>query len=95
MEIVGARRVHFDPIQERLIGQAFGKNGLRSGTAADVAHADKQDFEIGFIHIDVVSWLLLAQTNNLMIYFLGLLSDAARQHHGSGNKPSGPPKAWM
>jgi hypothetical protein len=31
-----------------------------------------------------VSWLLLAQTGKLMIYFLELLSDAARQHHGSG-----------
>jgi hypothetical protein len=53
MEIVRARRVDLDPVQERSISQLLEEDSLCRGTSADVAHADKQNPEIRFVHFDL------------------------------------------
>ena len=51
---MSARRVDVDLVQEISLSKLFSKNSLCGGTSADVAHADKQDFKISFIHVDFV-----------------------------------------
>ena len=71
MEIVRARRVDLDPVQERSISQLLEEDSLCRGTSADVAHADKQNPEIRFVHFDLrMVWCCRA--------------DAACQYHCSG-----------
>jgi hypothetical protein len=40
-----------DFVQEVLLSQPFEEHRLGCGASADVAHADKQDFVSGFVHV--------------------------------------------
>jgi hypothetical protein len=50
VEVVRARRVNFDPVQEILIGQPFLKYSLSGRAATNIAHADKQNLESSVVH---------------------------------------------
>ena len=51
VKVVCACRVHLDFVQKVLLRQSFEENCFGCGTAADVAHADKQDFVSGLAHV--------------------------------------------
>ena len=51
VKVVCACRVNLDFVQEVLLSQPLEENSFGRWTAADVAHADEQDFVSGFAHV--------------------------------------------
>lgn len=51
VEVVRACRVDFDFVLKMVFGQSLGEHRLRRGTSTNVAHANKQNFEISGIHL--------------------------------------------
>lgn len=55
VEVVRSCRIDFDFVQKMVLGQPLGEDRLRRGTSTNIAHANKQNFDISGVHL-ILFW---------------------------------------
>jgi hypothetical protein len=52
VKVVRPCRINLDPVLQMPLGQPLEEDRLCRGAAADVAHANEQNFEFGLVHFE-------------------------------------------